>query len=231
MELSNWAPEHSDALREFIAKGMSFSEAARAINSRFNTSYSRNAALGRATAPGAAGRTIAGQPSMRKPSRQSCAKSLLQASSGRCASLADAGVQRIKPIKLRCVADRAAASLPDRAGARRLPLSLWRRRRGRGHHLLRPSAPPGFELLHAAFSSEPRSDRAAERTVSTVRCGWWRRHEERCRHRVADRLKRLPRRHRIAHLRALIGLQPEGCGRRDELSELLRDEMSDASIE
>ena len=48
---------------------------------------------------------------------------------------------------------------------------------------------------------------------------------------VADRLKRLPRRHRIAHLRALIGLQPEGCGRRDELSELLSEEMADASIE
>jgi hypothetical protein len=48
---------------------------------------------------------------------------------------------------------------------------------------------------------------------------------------VADRLKRLPRRHRIAHLRALLGLQPEGCGRRDELSELLRDEMSSASID
>ena len=47
----------------------------------------------------------------------------------------------------------------------------------------------------------------------------------------ADRLKRLPRRHRIAHLRALIGLRPAGCGRRDELSELLRDEISDASIE
>jgi GcrA cell cycle regulator len=48
MELSNWAPEHSDALREFLAKGLSFSEAARAINSIFNTSYSRSAALGRA---------------------------------------------------------------------------------------------------------------------------------------------------------------------------------------
>ena len=34
MELSNWAPEHSDALREFIAKGLSFSEAAQAINSQ-----------------------------------------------------------------------------------------------------------------------------------------------------------------------------------------------------
>ena len=48
---------------------------------------------------------------------------------------------------------------------------------------------------------------------------------------MAGRLKRLPRRHRIAHLRALIGLQPEGCGRRDELSQLLRDEISDASID
>jgi GcrA cell cycle regulator len=48
---------------------------------------------------------------------------------------------------------------------------------------------------------------------------------------VADRLKRLPRCHRIAHLRALIGLRPMGCGRRDELSELLREEIADASIE
>jgi hypothetical protein len=48
---------------------------------------------------------------------------------------------------------------------------------------------------------------------------------------VADRLKQLPHRHRIAHLRALIGLQPVGCGRRDELSELLREEISHASIE
>jgi CRP-like cAMP-binding protein len=45
MELSNWAPEHSDALRELIAKGLSFSEAAHAINSRFNTSYTRSAAV------------------------------------------------------------------------------------------------------------------------------------------------------------------------------------------
>ena len=48
---------------------------------------------------------------------------------------------------------------------------------------------------------------------------------------VADRLKRLPRGHRIAHLRALIGLQPVGCSRRDELSELLHEEIADASIE
>lgn len=48
MELSNWAPEHSDALREFIARGLSYAAAAHAINARFNTAYTRNAALGRA---------------------------------------------------------------------------------------------------------------------------------------------------------------------------------------
>jgi GcrA cell cycle regulator len=50
-------------------------------------------------------------------------------------------------------------------------------------------------------------------------------------HCLADRLKQLPRGHRIAHLRALVGLQPERSGRRDELSGLLREEIAGASIE
>ncbi len=44
----NWPDEHSEALREYFAKGMSYGEIAGAINSRFGTVYSRNAALGRA---------------------------------------------------------------------------------------------------------------------------------------------------------------------------------------
>jgi GcrA cell cycle regulator len=48
MEPLYWAPEHSDALREFIALGLSLSEAAAAINKKFETSYTRNAVLGRA---------------------------------------------------------------------------------------------------------------------------------------------------------------------------------------
>jgi GcrA cell cycle regulator len=52
---SNWAPAHSAALREYFAKGMSFSAIADAINAKFNTSYSRNATLGRATRMGLAG--------------------------------------------------------------------------------------------------------------------------------------------------------------------------------
>lgn len=46
-----------------------------------------------------------------------------------------------------------------------------------------------------------------------------------------DRLKRLPRRHRIVHWRALIGLEPAGCGRQDESSDTLHREMSDEPVE
>jgi GcrA cell cycle regulator len=48
MESSNWAPEHSGALREYLALGMTYSEIARAINAKFNTHYTRSAALSRA---------------------------------------------------------------------------------------------------------------------------------------------------------------------------------------
>jgi GcrA cell cycle regulator len=48
MEPIYWASEHSDALREFIAMGLSCSEATAAINRKFETSYTRNAVLGRA---------------------------------------------------------------------------------------------------------------------------------------------------------------------------------------
>ena len=48
MEPTNWASEHSDALREFLALKLSCSEAAAAINRKFRTCYSRSAVLGRA---------------------------------------------------------------------------------------------------------------------------------------------------------------------------------------
>ena len=48
MQSSDWAAEHCDALRTYFAKGMSYSQIAEAINAKFGTFYSRNAALGRA---------------------------------------------------------------------------------------------------------------------------------------------------------------------------------------
>jgi|SRR5258708_7505998 GcrA cell cycle regulator len=52
---SNWEAEHTQALREYLAKGLSYSEIADTINARFNTAYSRNAAIGRAKRLGLAG--------------------------------------------------------------------------------------------------------------------------------------------------------------------------------
>lgn len=40
------------------------------------------------------------------------------------------------------------------------------------------------------------------------------------------RMKPLPRRHRIAHLRALIRHAPDGSIRRDELAALLREQWT-----
>jgi hypothetical protein len=42
---------------------------------------------------------------------------------------------------------------------------------------------------------------------------------------MTARMKPLPRRHRIAHLRALIRLHPADSARRHELAALLRAEM------
>ena len=55
MQSTNWAPEHCEALRENLAKGMSYSEIAEAINAKFSTAYSRNATLSRARRMGLAG--------------------------------------------------------------------------------------------------------------------------------------------------------------------------------
>ena len=106
MELSNWAPEHSDALREFVAKGMSYSEAAQAINSRFNTSYSRSAALGRARRLGLTA------DERRKPSMPTKPADLRDIGVPRASDFKTTALpwptapvfKEIKPVKLRCVA-------------------------------------------------------------------------------------------------------------------------------
>jgi hypothetical protein len=104
MEPTNWAPEHSDALREHLAKGMSFSEIAKAINSRFNTTYSRNAALGRARRMGLAGEERSASPLDAKP------LTLPRVGEARSTELRMAAFhwpapvfERVKPKKLRCV--------------------------------------------------------------------------------------------------------------------------------
>ena len=65
---SSWAEEHSQALREYLARGLSFSEIANAINARFNTAYSRNATIGRARRLGLSGPERPDRPA--RPKRQ-----------------------------------------------------------------------------------------------------------------------------------------------------------------
>ena len=47
METTNWLPEHSAALRDLRVRGLSYSQIADTINARFNTAYTKSAALGR----------------------------------------------------------------------------------------------------------------------------------------------------------------------------------------
>ena len=104
MEPTSWAPEHSDALREHLAKGMPFSEIAKAINSKFNTTYSRNAALGRARRMGLAGEERSTSPSGDKsPALQGIGEprsnELRMPALRRPAPV----FEKVKPKKLRCV--------------------------------------------------------------------------------------------------------------------------------
>ncbi|GLR85338.1 GcrA family cell cycle regulator [Bradyrhizobium iriomotense] len=62
MEPGNWASEHSDALRDYFLKGMSFAEIGREINARFGTDYTRNAVIGRAKRMGLAAPGRASSP-------------------------------------------------------------------------------------------------------------------------------------------------------------------------
>lgn len=48
MEPGHWPSEHSDALRDYFFKGLSYAEIGREINARFGTAYTRNAVVGRA---------------------------------------------------------------------------------------------------------------------------------------------------------------------------------------
>jgi GcrA cell cycle regulator len=74
MQSSSWAPEHSEALRQYLARGMSYSQISEAINSKFKTSYSRNATIGRAQRMGLSSPDRAGDPPRHWPLRPARAK-------------------------------------------------------------------------------------------------------------------------------------------------------------
>ena len=103
MEPSNWAPEHSGALQEYLALGMSYSEIARAINAKFGTHYSRTATIGRARRIGLGGperpRDLAPLP----PKDQQLSSRLLRQRFAAMAKWLVPEFERVEAPELRCV--------------------------------------------------------------------------------------------------------------------------------
>jgi GcrA cell cycle regulator len=107
MQLLSWTPEHSAALRGFVERGMSYAEAADAVNARFGTAYSRSAAIGRAKRMGlvVGGRTedrLAMVPRMQKGPKARAARTRSDHRDGAVASPPSVP-ERAEPVKLRCV--------------------------------------------------------------------------------------------------------------------------------
>jgi GcrA cell cycle regulator len=103
MQSTDWAREHSDALREYFGHGMSFSEIAEAINARFNTAYSRSAVLGRAKRIGLARAERPGDRSQRRPGARLPGPSQRRECHAATLPWPTPVIEPVKPVKLRCV--------------------------------------------------------------------------------------------------------------------------------
>lgn len=99
MESFSWAPAHCEALRDYVAKGMSFAEAVNEINRKFGTDYTRSAAIGRARRMGLSTRPRPGShgsgrqeiPGPKRSRRPPVSRGSLPPQ------------KQAKPVKLRCV--------------------------------------------------------------------------------------------------------------------------------
>ena len=103
MEPTNWAPEHAAALREYLAGGMSYAQIALAINAKFNTNYSRSAAIGRARRMGLASAERPGNWGKPPPKSEQASRRRLRE---RFAAMAKWFAPILEPVempKLRCV--------------------------------------------------------------------------------------------------------------------------------
>jgi GcrA cell cycle regulator len=108
MQASDWAPEHSEALRDYLTQGMSFSEIAKAINARFGTNYTRNAALGRSrrlglTAPTRREKAVNSAARTRSAGAREPGRPAQMPTSAPPAALAVPPPVPAEPVKLRCV--------------------------------------------------------------------------------------------------------------------------------
>lgn len=133
MQSTDWPSEHSEALREYHAKRMSYSEIAQALNANFNTRYSRNAVLGKSKRLGLGCGDEPGLSSQPQPqsmerfgSKPDGAVPYLGKPGERHASgfiLLVPKFEAVKPLKLRCaaIAPRHLALIDLEAGDCRYP--------------------------------------------------------------------------------------------------------------
>ncbi|WP_298257927.1 GcrA family cell cycle regulator [Bradyrhizobium sp.] len=102
---STWEDAHSLALRELVEKGISFKEIARALNERFGTAYTRNAAIGRARRLGLSTPERSGPGGVfaapRKPDARKMAEKRAR---NLCKSPKPTALERAAVLQLRCVA-------------------------------------------------------------------------------------------------------------------------------
>jgi GcrA cell cycle regulator len=109
MQSFSWAPEHSAALRELVGRGMSYEEAAHAINAKFGTAFTRSAAIGRGKRMGLAAPRRSEDRPIPVPRSQRLPKKNSKKSGRSRKRRADEGtpslpvVERPKPVRLRCV--------------------------------------------------------------------------------------------------------------------------------
>ena len=102
---STWEAAHSLALRELVEKGLAFSEVARALNERFGTAYTRNAAIGRARRLGLSNPERASPPGVfAAPKRPDARKIVEKRARILFKSPKLATSERAAVLQLRCVA-------------------------------------------------------------------------------------------------------------------------------
>ena len=103
MESFNWPAEHSEALRQYMAQGMSYSAAADAINKKFRTVYTRNAAISRGKRMGLTSTNRPHETTMRLSRAEKPGASRLRSWCADELALQWPPCKPAKRVKLRCV--------------------------------------------------------------------------------------------------------------------------------
>jgi GcrA cell cycle regulator len=103
---STWEDAHSVLLRELVEKGLAFSDVARALNERFGTAYTRNAAIGRARRMGLSTPASAGPAGVFAAPRKPDARKICQRRARILATPVPprSTLERAAVLQLRCVA-------------------------------------------------------------------------------------------------------------------------------